>query len=116
MVRSLLTTFQHEYEQDAETPQKSNQRYEKSYFLESEKIPFPKDCTSSMKKIVNNVPKKARRAKFDRAYEKQWGALVNELLIQVEIWQEPEEEIFVLNVYELYAYSLPSGLLIRAVQ
>ena len=98
MVRSLLTTSQHAYEKDADTPRKLNKRYEKSYFLEREKEPFPKDFINNMKKTINNALKKARRAKFDRAHEKQWGADFNELLIQVEIRQEPEDERFVLNV------------------
>lgn len=51
-----------------------------------------------MKTTVDHVLEKAARADKDRAHEKQWGALVNQLLCCVEIWQDGPEQVVVLNV------------------
>ncbi len=51
-----------------------------------------------MKTTADNVFGKALRAQSEDAHEKQWGALVNQLLCEVELWQKWPEQILVLNV------------------
>ena len=94
----MLILLQHEYEQDADTPRKSKEPHSRSCFLEREKTPFPVDCLSRMKSTADKVLGKAERAQSQDAHERQWGALVNQLLCEVEIWQEEPEQVVVLNV------------------
>lgn len=51
-----------------------------------------------MKSTADNVWGKALRAHSENAQERQWGALVNQLLCEVEIWQKWPEQVVVLNV------------------
>ena len=51
-----------------------------------------------MKSTADNALGKADRAQSADAHERQWGALVNQLLCGVEIWQEEPEQVVVLNV------------------
>ena len=94
----MLKLVQRDYEKDADTPRKSKQPHPRSYFLELEKTPFPFDCLSRMKSTADNALGKADRAQSADAHERQWGALVNQLLCGVEIWQEEPEQVVVLNV------------------
>ena len=98
MAWSLLIVRQHEYKQDANTPRKSKEPHSRSYFLDREKTPFPSECLSRMKSTADKVLGKAQRAQSQHAHERQWGALVNHLLFEVEIWQKEPEQIVVLNV------------------
>ena len=90
--------YQTRYVQDADTPRKSNEPHSKSSFLEAVKTPFPSHCLDRMKSTVDNVLEKAKRAHSQNAHEKQWGALVNQVLCEVECWQKESEQIVVLNV------------------
>ena len=98
MIWNLLILSQPEYEQDANTPRKSKEPHSDWYYLEREKTPFPKRCLDRMKSTADSVFDKARRTQAQNAHERQWGALVNQLLCEVEIWQERPEQIVVLNV------------------
>ena len=51
-----------------------------------------------MKTTADKVLGKAERAQSQDAHERQWGALVNQLLCEVEIWQEEPEQVIALNV------------------
>lgn len=95
LIPSALET---RYVQDADTPRKSNEPHSKSSFLEAVKTPFPSHCLDRMKSTVDNVLEKAKRAHSQNAHEKQWGALVNQVLCEVECWQKESEQIVVLNV------------------
>ena len=86
------------YEKDANTPRKSKYPLSQSNYLEAEKTPFPQHCLGGMKSIADRVLKKAQRARAQEAHEGQWGGVVNQLLCEVEVWQESLEQIFVLNV------------------
>lgn len=94
----MLILVQREYGQDADTPRKSKEQHSRSHFLPRQETPFPVDCLSRMKSTVDKVLEKAEEAHSQGAHERQWGALVNQLLCEVEIWQKGPEQVVVLNV------------------
>ena len=94
----LANNSQHDYEHDANTPRKSKESHGESYFLEQERTPFPQDCLNRMKSTADKVREKAQWTQSQNAHERQWGALVNQLLCEVEIWQKERTQIVVLNV------------------
>lgn len=51
-----------------------------------------------MKSTADKVLEKAEEAHSQGAHEKQWSALVNQLLCEAEIWQKRPEHVVVLNV------------------
>ena len=51
-----------------------------------------------MKKTADKVLGKAERSQAQDAHERQWGALINQLLCEVEMWQEEPEQVVVLNM------------------
>lgn len=51
-----------------------------------------------MKSTADNVVGRAERAQSENAHEKQWGAIVSQLLVEVELWQTWPEQIVLLNV------------------
>ena len=86
------------YEEDANTPRKSKVLLPKTHYLEAGKTPFPPRCLDRMKSTADNVLWKASRLRSENAHEKQWDALINQLLCEVEIWQKLPEQVIVLNV------------------
>ena len=86
------------YEEDANTPRKSKGLLPKMHYLDAGETPFPHRCLDRMKSTADNVLRKASRAESDKAHEKQWDALINQLLCEVELWQTLPEQVIVLNV------------------
>ena len=56
-----------------------------------------------MKSTADLVLGKALRAQSENAHERQWGALVNQLLCEVEAWQKWPGQVVVLNMYDFCA-------------
>lgn len=92
------SALQSMYEKDANTPRKSKELLPKSDYLEAGQTPFPQHCLARMKSTADDVLDKALRAHALNAHERQWGAIVNQLLCEVEIWQERPKQIVVLNI------------------
>ena len=98
MVQGLLIPLQPLYEKDSDTPRKTRDTLSRSYYLETSETPFPPDCLSRMKSTADDVLDEAMRNRKEGAHEKQWGALVCQLLCEVRIWQKRPKQVVVLNV------------------
>ena len=96
--QTLLTLPQTLYEQDANTPRKTRDLHAKSQYLNASQTPFPQHCLSRMKSTADHVLENARRTSRQQAHDKQWGAVVHQLLCEVEIWQDSPSRVLVLNV------------------
>lgn len=79
------------------TPRKSKDPVFTSDYLPSSTTPYPPQYLNRLKTTVDRVHAKAEKNHKTGAHERQWGALANQLLCEVELWAK-EQNITVLNV------------------
>lgn len=93
----MLTVSQSSYKIDEDTPRKSRDQIPASYYLPPSATPYPSQDLDRLKTTVDNVYAKAVQAFSTGAHERQWRALVSQLLFEVELWAK-EGNITALNV------------------
>ncbi|KAL8819560.1 MAG: hypothetical protein Q9223_002033 [Gallowayella weberi] len=82
------------YDKDFDTPRKSKEPGEKLDYLESSQTPFSaKQCARLMETLEMVLLKAERNARLE-AHERQWGAVVSQILDEVELWSNGKVALF----------------------
>ena len=89
--------FQASIQQEANTPRKSKVEIHDSQYLPDSGTPYPPRYLNRLKTTVGMVFDKAAEAHKTGAHERQWGAVLTQLLCEVELWGK-ESGVIELNV------------------
>ncbi|KAL8812821.1 MAG: hypothetical protein Q9200_000750 [Gallowayella weberi] len=82
------------YDKDFDTPRKSKEPEEKLDYLESSQTPFSAKQCARLKETIKMVLLKAERNARLEAHERQWGAVVSQILDEVELWSNGKVALF----------------------
>ncbi|KAL8804080.1 MAG: hypothetical protein Q9182_002793 [Xanthomendoza sp. 2 TL-2023] len=82
------------YDKDFDTPRKSREPIGKPDYLESFQTPFSAKQCARLKETIEMVLLKAERNARLNAHERQWGAVVNQILCEVELWSNGAVALF----------------------